>query len=84
LELIAPLLALRVSVTAKGEEMNATVVRLNARIANQRDEIKHKQFVLKEVVARTSRLLDMLGIDPAQPIMERLAIAIEAQRAVTP
>lgn len=59
-------------------EQNVQIVRLNARINNQREEIKHKQFTLEQIVTHTSRLLDLLGADPAQPIMLRLASAIEA------
>jgi hypothetical protein len=58
----------------------ALIVRLNARIANQREEIKHKQFVLEQLERRASQVARLLGTDPAQPIMDQLAQVI-AERA---
>jgi hypothetical protein len=57
------------------------LVRLNARIANQREEIKHKQFVLEQVVTRACRVCDALGIASDQPITMRLDEAAASLRA---
>ena len=55
---------------------NIREVRLNARIHNQREMIKHGQFRLEQVEGRANRLLDLLGVDPAQPLVMRLDEAI--------
>ena len=64
-----------------GEGLDATVVRLNARIHNQREQIKHKDHIVREIERRANRLLDALGIDPAQSLVMRLEEGIASLRS---